>query len=549
MNSENTKMSALHVAIAVAIAILCLGIGLVTAIPQQDYTLYGTATFDGTVLTARDDAVISLTVDGIELVSYKMGDISGTNNYVLKVPMDSDTGVTTAAQEGYTAYIYINGVAINEGSQIIGAPGTNAQFGISAMSAISASIFKDNFDSYLTGTFPSSGGWQLIYSGYGYSYQIVDNTQSVSPPNSLKLEGGADLAANAYHPLNESPDVVSYEADVMVTQEPESSVMNYGDAELALSNPNIGTCYGQVTFDRAENRVIPPGNIHYNFGVWYHIKVTVDMKKRVYDVWIDNLLVASKINTSKNGNYTGFSLEAGNNTQVWFDNIKVAASGEDMITVDDSGGADYTHIQEAVNNARKGSTIRVYSGTYKEYVVLDKSLKLIGEDKNTTIIDGGGNGKCVHVTADNVEIGGFGIKNGTYGFYLESSDGSIIDNNIISDNEDGIHLSSSNNNVIRDNDIVENYMGVSLYNSNSNLIYHNNFIDNLFEQAYDNAGTNSWDNGPTAGGNYWSDHGCIGNPSDEHYSIGSNSVDHYPFQDEYGWLNANKSPVIAQRID
>jgi len=134
MNNANTKMEwfARHVKITLAIVILCFSIGLVTAIPQQDYTLYGTATLDGTVLTAQDDAIISLAVDGLELVSYKMGDIPGTNNYVLKVLMDSDTGVTTAAQEGVTAYISINGVAIKEGPQIIGAPGATAQFDISA---------------------------------------------------------------------------------------------------------------------------------------------------------------------------------------------------------------------------------------------------------------------------------------------------------------------------------------------------------------------------------------------------------------------------------
>ena len=527
-----------HVKIALAIAILCFCSGLVTAIPQQDYTLYGTATLDGVVLTAQDDAVISLAVEGVELVSYRMGNISGTDYYVLKVPLDSDPGVTTAAQEGDTAYIYINGVEISEGTQIMGAPSNTARFDISAgsaLAAISASIFQDNFDNYITGTFPSSGGWQLIYSGYGNSFQVVDKSQCVSAPNSLKLEGGSDCAANAYHPLNQTPDLVSYVADVMVRQ-PESSVMNYGNAALALSNPNIVSedRYGQVTFDRAENRVIQPGNIPYNFGLWYHIKVTVDMKKRVYDVFVDDQLVASRINMGGTGNYTGFCVEAGNNTIVWVDNIKVLAFGADMITVDGSGGADYTHIQDAVDNAISGSTIKVFPGTYNEHVLINKPLKLIGASRNITIIDGGGTGECVHVTADKVEISGFKIKNSTYGLYLELSNNCILDNNIICSS--GIHLSSSNNNVISDNEIVENDMGVSLSDSNNNLIYHNNFIGNT-EQANDNTGTNSWDNGPTEGGNYWSDHSCIGNPSDGSlsYSIDTDSVDRYPFQDPNRW--------------
>ena len=38
-------------------------------------------------------------------------------------------------------------------------------------------IFEDNFDSYTVGTFPSSGGWILRYTGLGSAYQIVDNSQ------------------------------------------------------------------------------------------------------------------------------------------------------------------------------------------------------------------------------------------------------------------------------------------------------------------------------------------------------------------------------------
>jgi len=128
-------MIARHVKIALTIAIICFGIGLVTAVPPtQPYTLYGTATLNGDALTAQDDAVIALKVDGVELVSYTMGDLAGTDNYVLKVPMDPDSSVTTAAQEGDSAYIYINGVEINEGVQVIGAPATVVTLDISATS-------------------------------------------------------------------------------------------------------------------------------------------------------------------------------------------------------------------------------------------------------------------------------------------------------------------------------------------------------------------------------------------------------------------------------
>ena len=67
-------------------------------------------------------------------------------------------------------------------------------------------IFADDFDSYATGSFPSSGGWNLKYNGRGNSYQIVDGSQSVSSPNSLKLEGQKGWAAAADHALSETPD-------------------------------------------------------------------------------------------------------------------------------------------------------------------------------------------------------------------------------------------------------------------------------------------------------------------------------------------------------
>ncbi|MDY6965908.1 MAG: NosD domain-containing protein, partial [Halobacteriota archaeon] len=60
-------------------------------------------------------------------------------------------------------------------------------------------------------------------------------------------------------------------------------------------------------------------------------------------------------------------------------------------TVDDSGGADFTKIQDAVNAASAGDTIIVYSGTYYENVIVDKQLTLRGVDTGSGMpeINGG----------------------------------------------------------------------------------------------------------------------------------------------------------------
>ena len=62
------------------------------------------------------------------------------------------------------------------------------------------------------------------------------------------------------------------------------------------------------------------------------------------------------------------------------------------IYVDDDGGADYKRIQDAIDNASEGDTVFVYSGTYFEDVKINTSIVLQGEDKERTIIHGGGFG-------------------------------------------------------------------------------------------------------------------------------------------------------------
>jgi len=53
-----------------------------------------------------------------------------------------------------------------------------------------------------------------------------------------------------------------------------------------------------------------------------------------------------------------------------------------------NGPGTYTKIQEAIDDASSGDTVFVYNGTYYEHLNINKTIDLIGEDKNTTIIDG-----------------------------------------------------------------------------------------------------------------------------------------------------------------
>jgi parallel beta-helix repeat protein len=143
-----------------------------------------------------------------------------------------------------------------------------------------------------------------------------------------------------------------------------------------------------------------------------------------------------------------------------------------------SGGA-YTNIQDAINASIDGDTVYVYSGTYYENVVVNRSIDLTGEDTNSTIVNGGGTGTVVYVTVDWVNITGFTITNGSYGLYIDSSSNNIILNNNVSNNEYGIELHSSLNNNITDNNFYSNNdRAIYLFLSSNNSITNNNISDN-----------------------------------------------------------------------
>ena len=79
---------------------------------------------------------------------------------------------------------------------------------------------------------------------------------------------------------------------------------------------------------------------------------------------------------------------------------------------------DYGSIQEAINHAIDGDTVFVKSGTYHENLVVNKSLSLVGENVDTTIVDGNppeGYRIPVKVQCDNVSVSGFKLLYGYTG--------------------------------------------------------------------------------------------------------------------------------------
>ncbi len=146
-----------------------------------------------------------------------------------------------------------------------------------------------------------------------------------------------------------------------------------------------------------------------------------------------------------------------------------------LVFVDDDynssiSGWGYNHfntIETGVTTVDKNGTVLVFNGTYPEHIILNKSLRLLGEDKYATRIEGAGSGDAINITDDNVIIQGFTIQNYTEG------NGIII---------------ASNHNKIMDNIIADNMGGIVTYygnpfetissNTGYNTITHNHIIRN-----------------------------------------------------------------------
>ncbi|UCH31301.1 MAG: right-handed parallel beta-helix repeat-containing protein [Candidatus Bathyarchaeota archaeon] len=97
------------------------------------------------------------------------------------------------------------------------------------------------------------------------------------------------------------------------------------------------------------------------------------------------------------------------------------------ITVPD----DYSSIQEAIDAASPNHFILVRSGIYTEYIVINKTIHLFGEDKSTTVIEGNGTKVLIQVLANNVTLSGFSLKNAGTGILLHDVKNCLVKGNMI----------------------------------------------------------------------------------------------------------------------
>jgi parallel beta-helix repeat protein len=153
--------------------------------------------------------------------------------------------------------------------------------------------------------------------------------------------------------------------------------------------------------------------------------------------------------------------------------------------VDKSGEGEYTSIQMAIDNATDGDTVVVTCGTYYETLWVNKSISLIGEGQNLTILNyhetlATQNKVLIRIFNDScsiegVHLIGLGTNADTTGIQIHSSN-NIITNTTISNCELALHLYDlSQNNRIAYTTFSENKRGISCDYAEGNILCHNFF--------------------------------------------------------------------------
>jgi len=208
-------------------------------------------------------------------------------------------------------------------------------FNITSVKAIETTIFDDGFESYAVGTFPSSGGWELVWNGQGNNFQIVVDSKSFSGTKSSQLWGSPGWSAVAQKKFSTTSQKIGYEFAILI-----DSIGSGGPGRI--EHPGFfnreayvwGRYYATVNFNHDDLKIYDDalGEVlgTWEPGTWYYVKVVLDRGVNKYDVWINGEMKGVQLDTHHSDTHLINALalvsdHAG--VKVYYDDVKVFFEG------------------------------------------------------------------------------------------------------------------------------------------------------------------------------------------------------------------------------
>ena len=231
---------------------------------------------------------------------------------------------------------------------------------------------------------------------------------------------------------------------------PDARHINGAIGMARTDDPNSATsqfyiCDGSQHF--LDDKYAVFGVVIEGINVLQDIASVATTKKYNLDNWpVDDIIINDVIILSK---------------RTWYvddDNIDGPWNGSEQ--------CPFKNIQDGIDNANYGDSVFVYNGTYHENVLIDKPLNLIGEDKKTTIIDGGKLNNTLNLIYEGIRVSGFSITNGS----------NILKKEVENWFYAGIRVTGSNNKIIG-NIIYNNTFGIYCKQVTNISICNNTFYN------------------------------------------------------------------------
>jgi len=303
---------------------------------------------------------------------------------------------------------------------------------------------------------PSNADFQNGTYGYRMGFQATNPTVTLT-------------GSKGYRAMNLNPFMthlglyIRPSAGVNITWITYPNKHLYAPERCAIYTDSVNGWFNNVTFDYASK------------------KICFDEISGSGTVTFNETIISAKKDGASYSNFSGNIL----NTVSGSHSYVVYFKGAPVYNVDT--GLGYVTIQEAINapETLDGHTIFVEAGAYYEKVVVNKSISLIGENRDTTIIDGSGTGTVLYVIASNVSITGFTIQNAGdhYGILISNSSYDIIHDIVVLNNWGGIYLNMCYCNSISNSLVLNNGWyycdgGIRLWLSGFNNITNSKFLNN-----------------------------------------------------------------------